>query len=76
MCIKLTEYPKYPTMQRSSRTQNMHVKTQWDLFNSKNIVRTACLVLLEAYYSYPNLPDIPISVLKCFKHSLPKIRKF
>ena len=27
-CV-LSEYPKYATMQRSSRTQNMPQKTEW-----------------------------------------------
>ena len=37
----LTEYPKYATMQRASRTQNMHQKTEWVfVYFEKNIVRS------------------------------------
>ena len=40
------------------------------------IWRKACLVLLEEQYNYPNMLNFPVSVVKYFQHSLPKICQF
>ena len=73
---------KYAKIQRSSRTQDMHQKTEWLYVYFENIVNETLRLeksvssLIGRVIQLPISATFPLAVVKCFQHGLPTVRKF